>query len=142
MELKDSVGYLISNTGRTLNQRLQQLFQDHDVTPEQWSVLICLEEKDGITHRDLSQRAEKDPANITRLVDQLERKALVRRAANPHDRRSQLLYISDQGRLSARSLAPVEAAFVEHILTGISEDEISAFKKFMGKINRNAKQYQ
>ncbi|WP_424767204.1 MarR family winged helix-turn-helix transcriptional regulator [Paenibacillus sp. sgz302251] len=142
MQLKDSVGYLISNTGRRLNQRLQQLFQDHDVTPEQWSLLICLDEHDGITHKDLAQRTEKDPANITRLVDQLERKSLVRRAANPHDRRSQLIYVTDQGRSSARTLAPVERAFVEHIIKDITEDEIRAFKRFIAKINQNAEQHQ
>lgn len=141
MELNDSVGYLISNTGRRLNQRLGQLFQEYDVTPEQWSVLVCLDEQDGISHKDLAQRTEKDPANITRLLDQLERKRLVRRAANPNDRRSQLLYVSVQGRSTARTLAPVEAAFVNHLLTDVSEDEIDAFKRFIAKINRNALQY-
>ncbi|MCA0757488.1 MarR family transcriptional regulator [Paenibacillus sp. N4] len=141
MELNDSVGYLISNTGRRLNQRLGQLFQEYDITPEQWSVLVSLDEQDGISHKDLAQRTEKDPANITRLLDQLERKQLVRRAVNPNDRRSQLLYVSDQGRNMARTLAPIEAAFVNHLLTDVSEDEIDAFKRFIAKINRNALQF-
>lgn len=142
MEFKKSVGYVISNTGRRLNQRLQQLFQDHDVTPEQWSLLICLDGHDGITHKDLAQRTDKDPANITRLVDQLERKALVRRVANPSDRRSQLLYVTESGRTNAHTLAPIEASFVAHILTDVTEDEIEAFKRFMEKINKNAEQLQ
>ena len=138
MEFKSSVGYVISNTGRKLNQKLQQLFHDYDVTPEQWSLLMCLDEHDGITHKDLAQRADKDPANITRLVDQLERKELVRRAANPGDRRSQLLYVTDNGRKIARTLAPIEADFVKQMLTGISEEEILAFMAFMDKIIKNA----
>lgn len=141
VKLNNSVGYVISNTGRRLSQRLQQLFQDHDVTTEQWSLLVCLDEQDGISHKDLAQRTEKDPANITRLLDQLERKALVRRAANPTDRRSQLLYITEGGRITARTLAPIEAAFVRHILTDITDDEIKAFQQFMAKINKNAEQY-
>lgn len=138
MEFKQSVGYVISNTGRRLNQRLQQLFHEHDITPEQWSLLMCLDEHDGITHKDLAQRTDKDPANITRLVDQLERKALVKRAANPNDRRSQLLYITDTGRTSAHELAPIEAHYVQQMLTDISDEEIQAFMGFMAKINKNA----
>lgn len=142
MEFKHSVGYVISNTGRRLNHRLQQLFQDYDVTPEQWSLLMCLEEHDGITHKDLARRTDKDPANITRLVDQLERKALVRRVANPNDRRSQLLYVTEEGKASAHALAPIEADFVSRMLADISEQEIEVFRSFMAKINKNAEQHE
>lgn len=137
LEIKESVGYLISNTGRKLNYRLQQLFQEHDVTPEQWSLLAYLVEHDGITHKELALRIEKDPANITRLVDQLERKSLVNRIANPNDRRSQLLYLTNKGRASVDSLAPIEAAFIEQIINGLTEEEISAFKETIAKINKN-----
>lgn len=137
LEIKESVGYLISNTGRKLNYRLQQLFQEHDVTPEQWSLLAYLVEHDGITHKELALRIEKDPANITRLVDQLERKSLVNRIANPNDRRSQLLYLTNKGRASVDSLAPIEAAFIEQIINGLTEEEINAFKETIAKINKN-----
>jgi DNA-binding MarR family transcriptional regulator len=138
MEFKQSVGYIISNTGRRLNQRLQQLFLEHDVTPEQWSLLMCLEEHNGITHKDLAMRTDKDPANITRLVDQLERKSLVSRVANPADRRSQLLFTTDKGKISAKILAPIEEEFVSKMLSNISVQEIEAFKSFMAKINTNS----
>ncbi|WP_138752662.1 MarR family winged helix-turn-helix transcriptional regulator [Paenibacillus sinopodophylli] len=138
MKIKQSVGYIISNTGRRLNQRLQQLFQEYDVTPEQWSLLMCLDEQDAITHKDLAQRTDKDPANITRLVDQLERKALVKRKANPNDRRSQLLYITENGTICAQALAPIEEKYVQQMLTDITPDEINAFMRFMAKINQNA----
>ncbi|OMF38679.1 hypothetical protein BK133_00260 [Paenibacillus sp. FSL H8-0548] len=141
MQFKQSVGYIISNTGRRLNQRLHQLFLEHDVTPEQWTLLMCLEDHNGITHKDLALRTDKDPANITRLVDQLERKALVRRVANPNDRRSQLLYLTDTGKLNAQLLAPIEADFVAQVLSDISEQEIEAFRSFMAKINKNSEQY-
>nr|WP_191296997.1 MarR family transcriptional regulator [Paenibacillus sp. PL91] len=119
---------------------MQQLFQEHDVTPEQWSLLMCLDEHDGITHKDLAQRTDKDPANITRLVDQLERKELVRRVANPGDRRSQLLYLTENGRTNAHALAPIEADFVTQMLANISKEEIQAFKSFMAKIKKNVEQ--
>ncbi|NIK76219.1 MarR family transcriptional regulator for hemolysin [Paenibacillus castaneae] len=141
MEIKESVGYLISNTGRKLNHKLQQLFQDYDVTPEQWSLLACLHEHDGITHKDLAIRIEKDPANITRLVDQLERKSLVSRVANPSDRRSQLLYITESGRASVIALAPIEASFVEQLISNLTEEEITAFKRTLLKINQNSERH-
>lgn len=141
MDLKNSTGYLITNTGRKLSHCLQQLFHGHDVTPEQWSLLVCLDSEDGISHKDLAIRTEKDPANLTRLVDQLERKALVLRIANPADRRSLLLQVTDKGRAAAHALAPIEAAFVETILKDITPEEIEVFKIFMSKINKNTEEH-
>ncbi|MNZ72389.1 HTH-type transcriptional regulator MhqR [compost metagenome] len=141
MELNQSIGYLISNTGRKLNQVLQKLFHETDVTPEQWSLLLCLEQRDGISHKELARRTGKDPANITRLLDQLERKKHVRRSFNPSDRRSQLLYITESGKSLARELVPVEAAFVSTLLTGITDEEVERFRAFMTKVNQNADQY-
>jgi DNA-binding MarR family transcriptional regulator len=142
VEFKHSVGYMISNTGRKLNQSLQQLFHHSDVTPEQWSLLMTLDEKDGISHKELAQRSEKDPANITRLVDQLEKKGLVRRAAHPNDRRSLLLHLTDLGRSAAHTLAPIEAAYVRQIVSGISPEEVQLFMQFMNKVNRNIENAQ
>lgn len=138
MDLKNSTGYLISNTGRKLSQCLQQLFHSHDVTPEQWTLLVCLDTEDGISHKDLAIRTEKDPANLTRLVDQLERKELVLRIANPADRRSLLLQVTEKGRVAAHALAPIEATLNENIVKGITTEEMEAFKIFMSKVNKNA----
>ncbi|MFC5451530.1 MarR family winged helix-turn-helix transcriptional regulator [Paenibacillus aestuarii] len=137
LKLQDSVGYLIVNTGRKLTLNLTQLFQTHNLTSEQWSLLMSLHNEEGISQKELAERTEKDPANVTRILDQLERKGLVRRVTNPEDRRSFNMFVTESGREAALELMPVEAQFVQEILVDIPQAEIEAFKAFMLKVNRN-----
>ena len=138
MTLKSSAGYLISNTGRKLSQLLSARFQPFGLTSEQWSVLHELCAEDGVTQRALSDRTEKDPTNLTRILDQLERKRLVRREPNLGDRRARLLAVTDEGRALDEALAPLERALVEELLEGVPPEQLATFRAVMGIINRNA----
>ena len=138
MPLADSIGFQISNTGRKINQLLSLQFQSHGLTSEQWSVLYSLCEEEGISQRTLSARTEKDPTNVTRILDQLERKGFVRREPNREDRRSFLLTATEQGRKLAAELAPIERQIVGSLIEGIEPEQLEAFRTVMAQVNRNA----
>nr|WP_245252250.1 MarR family transcriptional regulator [Paenibacillus sediminis] len=133
---------MISNTGRKLTQCLTQLTQDYNLTSEQFGLLLCLSEEDGISQKELSRRTEKDPANITRILDQLERKGFVNRVTNSEDRRSYHTYITKSGKEAVRQIEPIEAEFIRALLLDIPDHEASAFKAFMQKINKNIERYR
>ncbi|PZE21234.1 MarR family winged helix-turn-helix transcriptional regulator [Paenibacillus xerothermodurans] len=137
MYVSESVGFIISNTGRKLSQALTARFQPRDITSEQWSVLKKLAEEDGITQKELSNRIEKDPTNVTRILDQLERKGWIRRAANREDRRSFLTHITEAGRELSKELTPIEAQFVEQMLHGLSAQDVAVLRGVFKQINKN-----
>ncbi|SDN18799.1 DNA-binding transcriptional regulator, MarR family [Paenibacillus sp. yr247] len=123
MQLDNSFGFILNHAGRRLTQLLNYHFQPFDMTTEQWTVLNRLAEEDGITQKLLAVRAEKDQTNITRILDQLERKGLVERKANKMDRRSFLTYITEQGRALNEILTPIEQKVIASVLSGFTEKE-------------------
>lgn len=135
MRIKDSLGYIITNTGRKITQHLTQKFHAHGITSEQWSVLQTLTEEDGITQAELSRRTEKDPTNVTRILDQLERKELIRRGANKGDRRSFLIHVTESGRSLSQKLLPVEIEFTQSYISDLTEEELTLFRRAFQKIN-------
>ncbi|WP_223254965.1 MarR family transcriptional regulator [Bacillus atrophaeus] len=46
----------------------------------------CVGESRGISQKELSARADKDQATLTKILDLLEKKNFIRREANPRDR--------------------------------------------------------
>lgn len=134
----ESIGSLISNTGRKLSSLLTSRFQHGGLTSEQWSVLNRLCGGDGITQKELAGRVDKDPTNLTRILDQLERKGLIRREANRSDRRSFRLTVTERGRELDRLLAPLEREFVAQLLEGVSEAEQATLRAVLSRINANA----
>ncbi|MNJ52658.1 putative HTH-type transcriptional regulator YusO [compost metagenome] len=135
MRIKDSLGYIITNTGRKITQHLTQKFHKYGITSEQWGVLQTLTEEDGITQAELSRRTEKDPTNVTRILDQLERKEFIRRAANKEDRRSYLIHVTESGRSLSQKLLPVEIEFTQSYLKDFTEEELAAIRRAFHKIN-------
>jgi MarR family transcriptional regulator, transcriptional regulator for hemolysin len=70
-------------------------FRSHDVTPEQFSVMSCLNESDGISQKEIAERTVKDQPTTARILDCLIRKELVRKQTSETDRRSFLVYLTE-----------------------------------------------
>ncbi|MDD9265806.1 MarR family winged helix-turn-helix transcriptional regulator [Paenibacillus sp. GCM10023248] len=138
MQLDHSLGFILNHAGRRMTQLLSLHFQPYDMTTEQWVVLHRLACEDGISQKTLAIRAEKDQTNITRILDQLERKGLVERKANENDRRSFLTFITDQGRAMNDKLNPIEQQVIASLLTGFTEEQVSLLRELLLKITEAA----
>jgi DNA-binding MarR family transcriptional regulator len=109
----------------------------YDLTAEQFHVLKSLKEDSGIAQNKLCEAVEKSPANITRILDRLEKKDYLVRRDHPEDRRSTLVYLTAAGgELMAevrRELADIEAK----ITAGLSPEQILEMKQGLRLVCRN-----
>lgn len=55
-----TIGYEICQSARKVYQHLDSLFSEFDVTPEQWVIIKCLLQKEGISQKELSIAVRKD----------------------------------------------------------------------------------
>lgn len=138
MNLDDSFGFILNNTGRRITQLLNLRLQPYDITIEQFSLLHRLTEQDGISQKDLSKRVGKDQTNVTRILDQLERKGLAKRMPNQEDRRSFLAFVTEEGRSLAELLVPIESEVIQQILDGFSDSDVLQLKRMLWQIEENA----
>lgn len=83
MKFEDAVGFVMTKTLRNMNVLFNHEFKQYGLTSEQWSLLKSLHEEDGITIKELTQRVEKDQGNVTRILDLLTKKSLIKRCINP-----------------------------------------------------------
>ena len=86
-ELATSVGYLLKDALRAMQDRVQLRFAAHGFTFQQWIVLMRVREGLASTIADLCRETRHDRGAMTRIVDQLERRELVQRKRNEKDRR-------------------------------------------------------
>ncbi|WP_047155127.1 MarR family winged helix-turn-helix transcriptional regulator [Aneurinibacillus tyrosinisolvens] len=138
MKLDDSLGFVLNNAGRRVSQLLSLHFSPYGITLEQWTVLNRLAEQDGINQKELARRTGKDQTNVTRILDQLERKGLARRKPNAGDRRSFLAVVTEDGRKLNEILVPIEAEAIHTVMKDLSENEILQFRELLRKITENA----
>ena len=137
--INNATAYRIHHTARLLRYSLNRFFQRHEVeiSLEQWFILFRLYERDGQAQSDLADKDLNDHPNITRLIDALQKRELVRREADPDDRRKSLVCLTDQGRTFMETMIPLVIDERKRIFTGISNEEIEQFLQILEKIEAN-----
>ena len=124
-----------------INRKLIRNFRQEgvDITPEQWTILLSLWEKDGVTQQELCNATFKDKPSMTRLIDNMERQHLVVRISDKNDRRSNLIHLTKTGRELESRTYKIARTTLEQALEGISREELEIGQEVLRKVFSNAK---
>jgi DNA-binding MarR family transcriptional regulator len=119
-----------------LRRRAEAVLAPHDVTLQQFNVLRILRgaRPDGLCTLTIAERMIEQTPGITRLIDRLEKKGLVRRVRSEEDRRQVWCRITRAGeRLLARLDDPVEA-FDRGAVRGLSPADQDQLTALLGQL--------
>ena len=124
-----------------LNRKLSRNFKKSniEITPEQWTVLIYLWEKDGVTQQELCNATYKDKPSMTRLIDHMERANLVVRISSKTDRRTNMIHLTKTGRDLKEKTKFVANKTLKEALQGLSNEELCIAQELLRKIFLNTK---
>jgi DNA-binding MarR family transcriptional regulator len=91
-----------------LRQFLQKKFRENNInlTYEMHQIMACLWKNDGLRQQDLADNTLKDKASLTCLIDNLTKRGLVDRYEDPDDRRSKLIFLTDEGKKLGKTIEP------------------------------------
>lgn len=95
--LDDNIGWLVYKARHVLKKRMQDKLKDYGISSEQWSVLNMVHTKGGCNQKTLAELLLKDGGTITRILNILENKELIKREKSPYDKREFLIYLTDNG---------------------------------------------
>jgi DNA-binding MarR family transcriptional regulator len=84
---------------------LDDALADLGLSAAEINALSCFTGREGVSVRELVEATAQRPSTLTGVLDRLERRGLVERAANPADRRSVLVRLTPDGRLHAARVA-------------------------------------
>jgi len=108
-----------------------------DITPEQWTVLAFLWKEDGVTQQTLCNSTFKDKPSMTRLIDNLAKQSLVYRNASANDRRSNLIFLTEQGKsIKDRATRAVNAT-MDAALAGIDIEGLKQVRFLLAAVFGN-----
>jgi DNA-binding MarR family transcriptional regulator len=100
-----SLGYLIRRLHNLAMPRAEALFDEADFTFSQWVVLMAVRDGVATNCTELARMMEHDAGATTRLIDQMERRKLIRRRRSITDRRV-ALEITREGKTVAKAMIP------------------------------------
>lgn len=108
-----------------------------DLTPDMWSVLAYLWHEDGQTQLDLCVATSRDKPNMTRLLDNLEKRDLVERIQDSSDRRANRVFLTNKGLALKKDVHPIIDEAVEKGLEGLSEQDLESVRRILKVVMDN-----
>ena len=135
---RESLGYLTRRVQNLTNPQAEAIFADRDLTFTQWISLMGLSEGVAETSADLARHLNHDAGAVTRIVDQLEERGLIRRERSRQDRRVVKLTLTPQGRKVARMFVPPIVDFWNGVMEEFSHAEttqlIALLTRLIGRL--------
>lgn len=120
-----------------LHKRFQELnrdeFRPYELSTSQYSILFHAS-VEGVPLSKICEEMVADNSNLTRLVDRLEARGLVRRAPDPRDRRVTLVQLTPEGKALIDELRPRHRLYVEQRMSHLSPEELAALHSAMATL--------
>jgi DNA-binding MarR family transcriptional regulator len=129
-------GSLLHQVVRELSTTAERRFAEFDVTAQQAALLIHAAQPDT-TPNQLARRLGTDTAGMTRLLDRLETKGLLRRQRRPEDRRSIVIELTGPGRALVPRLAPTFGQVSRQLLAGFTATELRQLTAMLDRMLDN-----
>lgn len=125
-------------TASQIKKRADEFFRPFGLTDVQFNVMMLLEHQsarqDGLNQAQLSDMMLVNRANVTSLVDRMEKSGLVVRTAAADDRRYNIVKLTGKGRKLLAKIEPLYAQEVKRIMSSAKSAEQKKLIDILGKI--------
>jgi DNA-binding MarR family transcriptional regulator len=101
------------------------------INGRQCAVLIAIDEQAPSSQHDIAQRMGVDRTTMVTLVDELERKGLVARSADPSDRRKNVVALTEAGNATLRGATEAADEAERTFLGALSDEQAATFRELL-----------
>ncbi|MCE9501257.1 MAG: MarR family transcriptional regulator [Leptospira sp.] len=123
----------------SLNSRLNTFLGSSNLSVSQFGILECLYHLGPICQKEISTKILKSTANITTVIDNLEKRGLVKRVRQKDDRRYILIHLTDKGKGKIQEIFPEHMSQIMKemsILNNTEKKTLQKLCKYLGKQTR------
>ena len=137
--IKSPDDLIVYNVGRlyvVLDTYLTHVYAKFDLNPAKFNLLMLIKhigKVSGISQMELGHNLYVSAANITKLLDGLEKKGWIVRVPSPKDRRVKLIKITDSGAALLDDVWVAHVAAINGLMGSFSHKEKEALHGYLGK---------
>ena len=129
----------LMRAAESVTARTNRAMSAAGLTISQFGVLEALLHKGPLCQRDIGAKILKSSGNMTMVIDNLEKRGLVRRERDIQDRRYFTVYLTEEGQALIEDVFPqVMSGIVEEmsVLEQTEQEELSRLCRILGTKER------
>lgn len=130
---------LIARSSRLYKMKFNGLMAENniDLSSEMCGVLAILWEADGLHLQELAYTLKKDKGGMTKIIDSLAKRGVVRRIEDDKDRRKKKIMLTKEGKQLQEKAVPLIDSLRENNLNHISDEELDVAERILSQIVSN-----
>lgn len=124
----------------SLNARVKVSLSDAGLTESQFNILDALLHLGSLSQKDLGNKLLKSGGNITMVVDNLEKRGLVKRERGKEDRRYFTVHLTKQGKQLIEKIFPFQIEAIVNELSVLNESEQAELQRLCKTVGTRKKE--
>ena len=132
------IGAYIGRARRTIVEAIDRELAPLEISHAQWIVVMLLGDGAAATAAELCKILIYDPGAMTRLLDRLEKKGVLRRVRAKGDRRTVRLELTAAGRRLYPMILEALVQVFNRLLRGFSKSEVRQLEHLLTRMVANA----
>lgn len=133
----DNTGFMIKMVHLSMTRALDQEMDTLDLTAMQWRPIVLVYKGAADTPAELARLTGVDTGAMTRTLDRLEAKGLLRRTRSSEDRRVIKIELTESGKEKGRQIPPYVAKVLNQHLRGFSSEEVAQLRHLLRRMLAN-----
>ncbi|HXP26491.1 MAG TPA: MarR family transcriptional regulator [Steroidobacteraceae bacterium] len=144
LDVQTSLGPLVGKVRMVVLKGVEQEFLlDKDlaaleITGAQFVILANLVKGEAKSACELCRALEYDRGAMSRMIDRLEKKKLLRRVALAHTRREQSLEVTAAGKAAFPKMLACLAKVLNRLLKGVTKAQVRAVERTLNQMLANS----
>lgn len=126
--------FLLAQLGAHAASQFAERLRVLELTPPDAGILRLLRIAAGLSQQELAAKLRIHPSRMVAIVDNLEKRGLVERRANPDDRRLYSLYLTRAGGDALEKIGRVAREHQEALLSSLSSEERNALATLLSRV--------
>lgn len=142
IQIKNPNDFIVYNIGRLyvlLDHYFFNIYKEFELNPAKFNLLMVIKhigKDEGVSQIDIGENLFVSAANITKLIDALEKKEWVKRAASLKDRRVNLIKITEKGSALLDEVWIKHVEAVNSFLEDFSPEDLGQFDDFLKRFKK------
>lgn len=133
-----TVGLLQGKAYRALNNHLTVVLFPYNLSIPQWKILGLLSDNDNLKLIEIAKLLDVEAPQVTKLLDQLEIKKLVKKTDDPTDRRAKVVKSTAKGKELIVEIEPKVKGTLKTLTTGMNRLELLTYVRVLEAIVANS----
>lgn len=135
LQLTEFLPYRLNVLSKRISVALSEIYtEEFDITIPEWRVLLWTNTCDTLYAKDVCALTHMEKTQVSRVINQLEKRQLITRKMDDQDQRSYQLLLTPSGQALIDEIIPKAIAWEKQLITAISDPEYQRLMQAIEKL--------